>query len=565
MYLFNKGNKNNVFYGTFLGGYTGAQVRESASKSSSSSSNPSSNRSVKTTKKTTTTTPKTKTSSSSSKTTTSSTSNKSYGTALGGGSTVPKETLNRTTSSSNPSSNRRVGTPTTPKTTTSSTSTYKSSSSSTTRTTSKNNFLGGYTGAQVRESASSTKKTVVNPNFTATANVNTNIDGFDYLVNTKVGYLQYNGHNPGGRVDNNFKPGVSLQTFDLTSDATNRGKNVTPTAIQNAEKASSSTPRYKPVGQGSGGTFMGGYTGADVRKDAGITTTKNNNESFFKKVGNFFKDTAKTIADKITGKDGTQTSKLNSTVVTNNQPEADVIMASAASGMRPKIDLEKARELERINTYQSITGRNYLTNYTEEDVDRLAALMFREAGGSFNHGSDEEWFAFLNTGAVAVNNAYDKGTGNTFSDKLCSLSNNVYQGLSSYATSDFDTVTKGASEAEKADLRKAAELVLSGQYTLPSNMHLQASESIVNNNGTSWNTHNVDHDYGYGNIHIGYDTGSTVSNTDIYGNEVSTDANDYRELAVELRNVSDSIGEGSTGHRDTKFPDITNSNNRANV
>lgn len=559
MYLFNKGNKNNVFYGTFLGGYTGAQVRESASKSSSSSSNPSSNRSVKTTKKTTTTTPKTTTTTK--KTTTSSTSNKSYGTALGGGSTVPKETLNRTTSSSNPSSNRRVGTPTTSKTTT----TSKSSSSSTTRTTSKNNFLGGYTGAQVRESASSTKKTVVNPNFTATANVNTNIDGFDYLVNTKVGYLQYNGHNPGGRVDNNFKPGVSLQTFDLTSDATNRGKNVTPTAIQNAEKASSSTPRYKPVGQGSGGTFMGGYTGADVRKDAGITTTKNNNESIFKKVGNFFKDTAKTIADKITGKDGTQTSKLNSTVVTNNQPEADVIMASAASGMRPKIDLEKARELERINTYQSITGRNYLTNYTEEDVDRLAALMFREAGGSFNHGSDEEWFAFLNTGAVAVNNAYDKGTGNTFSDKLCSLSNNVYQGLSSYATSDFDTVTKGASEAEKADLRKAAELVLSGQYTLPSNMHLQASESIVNNNGTSWNTHNVDHDYGYGNIHIGYDTGSTASNTDIYGNEVSTDANDYRELAVELRNVSDSIGEGSTGHRDTKFPDITNSNNRANV
>ena len=564
MYLFNKGNKNNVFYGTFLGGYTGAQVRESASKSSSSSSNPSSNRSVKTTKKTTTTTTsssKTTTSSSSSKTTTSSTSNKSYGTALGGGSTVPKKTLNRTTSSSNPSSNRRVGTPTTSKTTT----TSKSSSSSTTGTTSKNNFLGGYTGTQVRESASSTKKTVVNPNFTATANVNTNIDGFDYLVNTKVGYLQYNGHNPGGRVDNNFKPGVSLQTFDLTSDATNRGKNVTPTAIQNAEKASSSTPRYKPVGQGSGGTFMGGYTGADVRKDAGITTTKNNNESFFKKVGNFFKDTAKTIADKITGKDGTQTSKLNSTVVTNNQPEADVIMAAAASGMRPKIDLEKARELERINTYQSITGRNYLTNYTQEDVDRLAALMFREAGGSFNHGSDEEWFAFLNTGAVAVNNAYDKGTGNTFSDKLCSLSNNVYQGLSSYATSDFDTVTKGASEAEKADLRKAAELVLSGQYTLPSNMHLQASESIVNNNGTSWNTHNVDHDYGYGNIHIGYDTGSTASNTDIYGNEVSTDANDYRELAVELRNVSDSIGEGSTGHRDTKFPDITNSNNRANV
>ena len=43
MHLF-KGNKNNVFYSTFLGGYTGAQVRESAS--SSSSSTPSGNRRV---------------------------------------------------------------------------------------------------------------------------------------------------------------------------------------------------------------------------------------------------------------------------------------------------------------------------------------------------------------------------------------------------------------------------------------------------------------------------------------------------------------------------------------
>ncbi len=547
MYLFNKGNKNNVFYSTFLGGYTGSQVRESAS--SSSSSNPSSNRSVKTTKKTTTTTPKTTTSSSTStsKTTTSSTSNKSYGTALGGGSTVPKETLNRTTSSSNPSSNRSVRTTRTPTTST-------SSSSKTTTTYSNSNksygtFLGG--GSTVpKETLNRTTSSLNNPNVAGAATVSS----IEEYLQRKVSYLQYNGDNPGGRVDNNFKPGVSLQTFDLTSDATNRGKNVTNTTTQ----------KYKPVGQGSGGTFMGGYTGADVLKDAGITPTKNN-ESIFKKVGNFFKDTAKSIADKITGKDGTQTSKLNSTVVTNNQPEADIFMTAADSGMRPKRELDKARELERINAYQSITGRNYLTNYTQEDVDRLAALMFREAGGSFNHGSDEEWFAFLNTGAVAVNNAYDKGTGNTFSDKLCSLSNNVYQGLSSYATSDFDTVTKGASEAEKADLRKAAELVLSGQYTLPSNMHLQASESIVNNNGTSWNTHNVDHDFGYGNIHIGYDTGSTVSNTDIYGNKVSTDANDYRELAVELRNVSDSLGEGSTGYRDTKFPDITNPNNRANV
>ena len=53
----NGNNKNNVFYGTFLGGYTGAQVRESASKSSTTptsktTNTPSGNRKVtlKTTK-----------------------------------------------------------------------------------------------------------------------------------------------------------------------------------------------------------------------------------------------------------------------------------------------------------------------------------------------------------------------------------------------------------------------------------------------------------------------------------------------------------------------------------
>ncbi|MGN1311709.1 MAG: hypothetical protein ACI4U4_01700 [Bacilli bacterium] len=549
----NGNNKNNVFYGTFLGGYTGTQVRESASNSSSSSSNTSTTKTTTTSKSSTTST---------SKTTTSTTSNKSYGTALGGGASVPKETMNRTTSSSaGGTTNKNTTTSSGSRTTTTTNTSSKSSSSSTTGTTSKSNFLGGYTGTQVRESASSSKKTVVTPNFNATANVNTNINGLDYLLNTKVGYLQYNGHNPGGRVDNNFKPGVSLQTFDLTYDAINRGKNVTSTATQNIEKASN---KYTQVQTPTGGGILGGYKGTDVLKDAGITPTKNN-ESIFKKVGNFFKESTTAIVNKVTGNNGTKTSQLSATMSTNNQPELEALKAGAISGISDKIDFDKAKQLQKINAYQSISGKQYLNNYSEEDIDRLAALMFREAGGSFKHGSDEEWFAFLNTGAVALNNAYDKGTGDTFADKLCSLSNNVYQGLSSYATSDFDTVTQGASEAEKADLRKAAELVLSGQYTLPSNMHLQASESIVNTYGTSWNTHNVDHDFGYGNIHIGYDTGSTVSDTDIYGNKVSSDVNDYRELAAELRNVSDSIGQVSTEQGNAKFQDLTNPNDRVSL
>ena len=208
MYLFNKGNKNNVFYGTFLGGYTGAQVRESASKSSSSSSNPSSNRSVKTTKKTTTTTPKTTTTT---KTTTSSTSNKSYGTALGGGSTVPKETLNRTTSSSNPSLNRSVRTTRTPTTST-------SSSSKTTTTYSNSNksygtFLGG--GSTVpKETLNRTTSSLNNPNVAGAATVSS-IE--EYLQKTNPTIINTAPDSFSPRINNN-RNNVINDTYNFESN-----------------------------------------------------------------------------------------------------------------------------------------------------------------------------------------------------------------------------------------------------------------------------------------------------------------------------------------------------------
>ena len=206
MYLFNKGNKNNVFYSTFLGGYTGAQVRESAS--SSSSSTPSGNRRVGTT--TTSKTRTTTSSTSTSKTITSSTSNKSYGTALGGGSTVPKETLNRTTSSSNPSLNRSVRTTRTPTTSTSSsskTTTYSNSNKS------YGTFLGG--GSTVpKETLNRTTSSLNNPNVAGAATVSS-IE--DYLQKTNPTIINTAPDSFSPRINNN-RNNVINDTYNFESN-----------------------------------------------------------------------------------------------------------------------------------------------------------------------------------------------------------------------------------------------------------------------------------------------------------------------------------------------------------
>lgn len=205
-----------------------------------------------------------------------------------------------------------------------------------------------------------------------------------------------------------------------------------------------------------------------------------------------------------------------------------------------------ANKVSTESKIESITGRVSNNNYTEYDVDKLAALIYRETGGSFrNSGEDEEWFAFLNTAAVAMNNQARSGKGDTVGDRICSLSNNVYAGLSDYANTDFDTVTAGATEEQKEKIRNAAKMALSGQYTLPSNMYLQASESIVNRYGNTWNTHNPSS--GGIDVHIGYE-GNSASNTDLYGNEVPTDVESYRNEAAALRQALESTNDNANNY-----------------
>ena len=144
-----------------------------------------------------------------------------------------------------------------------------------------------------------------------------------------------------------------------------------------------------------------------------------------------------------------------------------------------------------------------------------------------------------------MNNQARSGKGDSVGDRICSLSNNVYAGLSDYANTDFDTVTAGATEEQKEKIRNAAKMVLSGQYTLPSNMYLQASAGIVNKYGNTWNVHNPT--TGGMDVHIGYE-GSSASTTDLYGNEVPTDVESYRSEAETLRLALESTDNTANNH-----------------
>lgn len=304
-------------------------------------------------------------------------------------------------------------------------------------------------------------------------------------------------------------------SYDLNRDAANRKKIVSKASKKNMNAAASGA--------------MTGVFGPMASMKLTNDKAKKENKSIFSTIKNLFGRGKK--------KQGDIVKKTISKAVNYN----DVI--SLRNNYSNSLNANKVSTESKI---ESITGRVSNNNYTEYDVDKLAALIYRETGGSFrNSGEDEEWFAFLNTAAVAMNNQARSGKGDTVGDRICSLSNNVYAGLSDYANTDFDTVTAGATEEQKEKIRNAAKMALSGQYTLPSNMYLQASESIVNRYGNTWNTHNPSS--GGIDVHIGYE-GNSASNTDLYGNEVPTDVESYRNEAAALRQVLESTNDNANNY-----------------
>lgn len=304
-------------------------------------------------------------------------------------------------------------------------------------------------------------------------------------------------------------------SYDLNRDAANREKIVS-----------------KAIGKTMNTAARGAMTGAFgpmASMKLANDKAKKENKSIFSTIKNLF------------GRNKKKQGNIVKTVTSKTVNYNDVISLRNNYSNTPN-----ANKVSTESKIESITGRVSNNNYTEYDVDKLAALIYRETGGSFrNSGEDEEWFAFLNTAAVAMNNQARSGKGDTVGDRICSLSNNVYAGLSDYANTDFDTVTAGATEEQKEKIRNAAKMALSGQYTLPSNMYLQASESIVNRYGNTWNTHNPSS--GGIDVHIGYE-GNSASNTDLYGNEVPTDVESYRNEAAALRQALESTNDNANNY-----------------
>lgn len=304
-------------------------------------------------------------------------------------------------------------------------------------------------------------------------------------------------------------------SYDLNRDAANREKIVSKASEKNMNTAARGA--------------MTGAFGPMASMKLANDKAKKENKSIFSTIKNLF------------GRDKKKQGNIVKTVTSKTVNYNDVMSLRNNYSNTPN-----ANKVSTESKIESITGRVSNNNYTEYDVDKLAALIYRETGGSFRNSSeDEEWFAFLNTAAVAMNNQARSGKGDTVGDRICSLSNNVYAGLSDYANTDFDTVTAGATEEQKEKIRNAAKMALSGQYTLPSNMYLQASESIVNRYGNTWNTHNPSS--GGIDVHIGYE-GNSASNTDLYGNEVPTDVESYRNEAAALRQALESTNDNANNY-----------------
>ena len=159
-----------------------------------------------------------------------------------------------------------------------------------------------------------------------------------------------------------------------------------------------------------------------------------------------------------------------------------------------------------------------------EAVDQLAMIIYHETG-LLTSVKDEDFFANLTTGSVALNNA-SGGNGDTLAKKIQNMTDNQYQGHSTYK---YSTITKELSDPGK--FIYIAGLVLSNKYNVPKNINWQIAAAFIP--GTPWLTIQATYKGAYT---TSYGTGGPpLVSTDIFGNNVPTDVNYYRELSKTLQ------------------------------
>ncbi|MBQ8192823.1 MAG: hypothetical protein IJZ46_01980 [Bacilli bacterium] len=193
----------------------------------------------------------------------------------------------------------------------------------------------------------------------------------------------------------------------------------------------------------------------------------------------------------------------------------------------------KKKILLIISLFIFLFGINHVsadTNYcTKESAMQLAKILASEVGSDSAVNSEENFFMRITTAAVIINNANNK-SGNTFYDKIYNLTDNNYAGYSRYKDSSFESVVPSD---KRGELLYIAELVLTGKYTLPSNMTLQAAQYIVEDYGTIWTW--VESQDGYYDVYFGYENGAIYS-TDIFNNKIdNTTVTYYKNKANSLK------------------------------
>lgn len=166
----------------------------------------------------------------------------------------------------------------------------------------------------------------------------------------------------------------------------------------------------------------------------------------------------------------------------------------------------------------------FQSSVCESDAAKLVAMII------YNEVGTTDLFTQLSAASIVLNNA----GGNSY-EEIHSLTDNNYQGFSSYKDSSFEDVVP---EDYQGKMLYIAEMVLSGKYTLPNNLHLQADSSIATSYGTIW-TYTPAHPY---DVYFAYVGDEGLEDTDVFGNtlpeeaysDVESSVNYYKELAASL-------------------------------
>ncbi len=195
-------------------------------------------------------------------------------------------------------------------------------------------------------------------------------------------------------------------------------------------------------------------------------------------------------------------------------------------------------------------------------VKQMAKILYHEVGGDYTSPASENFFGRLATASVILNHTATSNTSGSLYDKMLNFSNKEYDGYSTYKNKSFDEVVRSD---KRGEMLYVSALVLSGKFSFPKEIIYQCSKSILDGDGAHEFTHSA-------NVYFGYSKYATLSNTDVFGNTVSTNAQTLRSLAKSFEQnsydsynsdnvcnlVSNINGNSSTGGTPTpSIPDPT--------